>query len=159
MSFAEFQDDFLTWTAGIVWCTVTTVDGRGRPRSRVLHPIWEVIDDAPVGWVVTSKTPVKTRHIAANPHVACMYWSPAQNTVSIDAVASWVEDAETKRHVFDLFNATPPLGYDLGGFGDEGPANPLFEPLRLDAWRVQLLRAEQMWTLDLTPRTWRKASG
>ncbi len=50
----------------------------------------------------------------------------------------------------------PPLGYDLGWYGDETSGNPRFHPLRLDPWRVQFLRAEQMAALDLTPRTWRR---
>ena len=47
----------------------------------------------PVGGVVTSKTPVKARHLATNPYVACSYWSPAQSIVYIDCIARWVEDS------------------------------------------------------------------
>ena len=107
-SFAPFAEDVLGIVADTVSCTVTTVDAAGRPRSRILHPIWEVIDDRPVVWVMTGRTPVKTAHIAANPHVALSYWSPAQDTVIADCVASWVDDAATKRHVWDLFATTPP---------------------------------------------------
>lgn len=107
-TFEPFADEFLTRIAEIIWCTATTVDARGRPRSWILHPIWEVRDGAPVGWVVTSKTPVKTMHLASNPHLARMYWSPAQNTVSIDCVASWVENIEDKEHVWNVFMTTPP---------------------------------------------------
>jgi hypothetical protein len=155
-TFDQFADEFLQRIREIIWCTATTVDAGGRPRSRILHPIWEVADGYPVGWVVTSKTPVKTTHLAANPHLACMYWNPAQNTVSIDCVARWCT-SEEKRHVWDLFMSTPePLGYDLSGFGDEQWDNPLFVPLRLDPWRVQFLLAEQLATMDLVPRTWRR---
>jgi hypothetical protein len=38
-SFRPFEEDFLRITADIVWCTLTTVDRKGRPRSRVVHPI------------------------------------------------------------------------------------------------------------------------
>jgi hypothetical protein len=46
---ADVDMDELSATAGafvamahrIVWCTVATVDSQGRPRSRVMHPIWE----------------------------------------------------------------------------------------------------------------------
>lgn len=153
--FAEIEEDFLAFTAEIVWCTATTVDPRGRPRSRVLHPIFIVVDGRPVGWVLTSRTPVKTTHLAANPHVACSYWSPAQNTVQADCVASWVEDPHEKLRVYDLFATTPPpLGYDVSGYGPDGPRSPLFTPLRLDPWRVQVLRFPG-WGGDLTPRIWR----
>ena len=71
--FAELAEDFLTFTADIVYCTVTTVDPAGRPRSRVMHPIFEVVDGQPRGWAVTDRSPVKTRHLAANPFVCCSY--------------------------------------------------------------------------------------
>ena len=32
--FADLRDDFLRLTTEIGWCTVATVDGRDRPRSR-----------------------------------------------------------------------------------------------------------------------------
>jgi Pyridoxamine 5'-phosphate oxidase len=66
-SFADIEQDFLRFTADIVYCTVTTVDAQGRPRSRVMHPIFEVVDGEPLGWAVTDRSPVKTRHLAANP--------------------------------------------------------------------------------------------
>ena len=119
-----------------------------------MHPIFEVIAGRSVGWVLTGKTPIKASHLVANSHVACASWSPAQNTAFADRVASWVEDAKTKRHVWDHFSTTPePLGYDLSGSGPEGPRAPLFTPLRLDPWRVQVLRFEG-WSGNLVPRMW-----
>src|SRR3712207_2928039 len=70
-SFANIQEDFQRFTADIVYCTVTTVDLRGRPRSRVMHPIFEVVGGRPIGWAVTDRSPIKTRHLAANPYVSC----------------------------------------------------------------------------------------
>jgi hypothetical protein len=158
-SFEPFAEEFLQRTSEIVICTATTVDATCRPRSRMLHPIWEVLDGLPVGWVVTTRTPVKTAHLDRNPHMACMFWSPKNATASIDCIASWA-DNEGKRHTWDLFMTTPPpVGYDLSWFGDDKWDHPLFDPLRLDAWRVQLLGAEQHAAGDLVPRTWRKADG
>ena len=31
---------FVEMAHRIVWATVATVDGRGRPRGRILHPYW-----------------------------------------------------------------------------------------------------------------------
>src|SRR5688572_3790957 len=100
-SFAAFEQEFLQYTSTIVWCTASTVDRQDRPRSRMLHPIFKVVDGLPVGWVVTSKTPVKAAHLAAKPYMACSYWSPAHNTVLAECVASWVEDAPGKQQVWD----------------------------------------------------------
>jgi hypothetical protein len=158
-SFAAVEEEFLRLTSEIVWCTVTTVDGKGRPRSRMLHPIWQVLEGRPVGWVVTSKTPIKTAHLTANPLVACSYWSPSQHTVAIDCVASWVENTASKRHVWDLFMTTPPpLGYNLSGYGPEGMRNPLYNPLRLDPWRIQITRFAG-WGGNRTPQIWRAERG
>ena len=103
MDFEMLEADFLRFTTDIVYCTVTTVDPAGRPRSRVMHPILEVVDGQPRGWAVTDRTPLKERHLAANPPVACFYWSPAQNTVAIDCTAEWVEDEAVLREVWDIF--------------------------------------------------------
>jgi general stress protein 26 len=156
--FDAIRDDFLRFTADVVLCTATTVDPRGRPRSRILHPIFTVVDGQPVGWVLTGRDTLKARHLAANPHVACSYWSPAQNVVHVDCLASWVDDPAEKRRVWDLFMTTPPpLGYDLvQGYGSLD--NPIFTPLRLDPYRIQVLRGEEYPWGNLTPRIWRSAA-
>jgi hypothetical protein len=154
-SFAPFEEDFLRITADVVWCTLTTVDSQGRPRSRVVHPIFTVAEGKPVGWLLTVRTPVKTAHLNGNSHVSCSYWSPEQNVVYADCVATWVEDLEAKRGVDELFKATPPpLGYDPVEFGLGTPEDETFTPLRLDPWRVQVLRFAG-WGESLVPRMWK----
>ncbi|EWT02666.1 pyridoxamine 5'-phosphate oxidase [Intrasporangium oryzae NRRL B-24470] len=156
---AEIIDDVMAFVADIVYCTVTTVDPRGRPRSRVMHPIFERVDDGLIGWALTGRSPVKTRHLAHNPHVSCSYWSPAQNTVAIDCVATWVDEADdvTRGHVWSVFTDTPaPLGWgELTAYEPEGIHHRLFQPLRLEPWRIQVLRAEQLAAGDVRPRVWR----
>jgi hypothetical protein len=39
-AFAELEDDFFRISTETVFCAVTTVDEAGRPRSRMLHPIF-----------------------------------------------------------------------------------------------------------------------
>jgi hypothetical protein len=48
--FAALEDDHLRITTKTVFCPVTTVDEAGRPRSRMLHPIFAVPDGRPLGW-------------------------------------------------------------------------------------------------------------
>ena len=67
---------FVEMAHKIVWCTVATVDAKGRPRSRVLHPIWRWDGDRLEGWVATGPTPTKRAHLDASPFVSCNYWSP-----------------------------------------------------------------------------------
>jgi hypothetical protein len=158
-SFAALADDFLRITADTVFCTATTVDEQGRPRNRMLHPIFVVRDDRPLGWALTGRTPLKTRHLAANPHMACSYWTPAHDTVFIDCTTAWVEDDDEKREVYDLFRDTPtPLGWGpegMAGWGDEQWRSPIFTPLRLEPWRVQIMRGEEYPRGELTGQVWR----
>ena len=48
--FSEIEDEFNARVQRIVWCTVTTVDEEGRPRARILHPVWE----GSTGWICTT---------------------------------------------------------------------------------------------------------
>ncbi|MEZ5233195.1 MAG: hypothetical protein R2749_10875 [Acidimicrobiales bacterium] len=45
---------FVEMAHRIVWCTVATVDPTGRPRTRVLHPLWQWDGSELVGWILTS---------------------------------------------------------------------------------------------------------
>ena len=94
--FGELEEDFLRITAATVFCVATTVDPRGWPRARVLHPVFTVAEGRPLGWALTARTPMKTRHRAANPHMACCYWNPSHHTVFADCVARWVESASRR---------------------------------------------------------------
>lgn len=157
--FSEIAADFLRITAATVFCVVTTVDHQGRPRARMLHPIFVVRDGRPLGWALTGRTPLKTRHLAANPHVCCAYWSPSQDTVFLDCVATWVEDEAEKQEVWELFLTTPlPLGWGpegMAGYGADRWRHPLYAPLRLEPWRVQVMRGEEYPYGQLTGRVWR----
>lgn len=50
---AETAPAFVQMAHRIVWCRAATVDTRGRPRSRILHPIWQLVGYDPAivpGW-------------------------------------------------------------------------------------------------------------
>jgi hypothetical protein len=156
-SFESIEADFLRISSEVAWATVATVDGDGRPRTRILHPYWEVIDGRPVGWVGTSRSPLKTRHLAANPHVSCAYWSPKQETAHVESRASWADDE--RERVWQLFLAAdPPLGYDPAAIPQwkDGPLAGQWAVLRLDPWRLMLLTAEDAATGNWYRRVWRR---
>ena len=154
-AFADLRPDFDAIVGAVNYATMTTVDTEGRPRSRVLIPVWETADEKPFGWLGTFRTPVKAAHIAGNPHVTFSYWSPAQNTVAIDAVAAWTDDTAEREHVWDLYrHGSPPgAGYDPEQFW-HGPQDPKFQVLRLAPWRVQVLRRHDLVT-GIPARIWR----
>jgi general stress protein 26 len=159
--FFALEADFLRITADTVFCTATTISEEGRPRSRILHPIFIVQDGRPIGWALTGRTPLKTRHLAANPHMSCSYWTPSHDTVFIDCVATWVEDEREKEQVWELFRNTPePLGWGpegLAGYGSDDWRTPIFTPLRLEPWRVQVMRGEEYPFGKLTGTVWHGA--
>lgn len=149
-TFTELQDEFDAYIGDIVYATMTTVDKKGRPRARVLIPVWEVVDGKPVGWLATYKTPVKEAHLANNPHTTFSYWTKRQNAVAVDTVAEWVDDLDIKKRVWDLYSRTSPrgAGYELGQFWTS-PADPKLHVLRLEPWRVQVIRGR-----DLRSKIW-----
>jgi hypothetical protein len=92
------------------------------------------------------QTPVKAAHLANNPHATFSYWSPRQNAVAIDTVTEWVDDSETKHHVWHLYERTGPagVGSPLGNFWHAGPSDSKLHVLRLIPWRVQIIRGADL---------------
>lgn len=133
-SFADIEDDFVARVKRIVWCTVATVDRQGRPRTRILHPIWE----GSTGWIGTVPQSHKAKHLAKNPYVSLSYWDPQHEQVHVDAKAEWVDDMPAKRRIWDLYkNTPPPLGYDPV-ISWQGVEDPAFGLLKLTPWRIEL---------------------
>ena len=88
-SFDEIAKEFNSRVARIVWCSVATVDAKGRPRSRILHPIWE----GSTGWIATGRHSHKEKHLEKNPYVSLSYWDQQHQQIYIDAKAEWIDDA------------------------------------------------------------------
>jgi uncharacterized pyridoxamine 5'-phosphate oxidase family protein len=132
-------EKFITVAHRVVWCTLATVDRRNRPRSRVVHPIWESTDRGLVGWVTTRPTPLKLAHLAHTPYVSCSYWDAEHDIAVAECRAEWVDDLEVKEHAWDLFRAAPaPLGHDPYSIWPAGPADPDAAVLRLTPWRLRV---------------------
>src|SRR5689334_797328 len=111
--FDAIRAEFDQRVTSTIWCTLATVDDAGRPRLRVVHPVWEHSDEgAPIGWI-GSRPNLKLDHVEANPAVACMYWDPRHQQVTIDGTATVHRDDETRRHVWELFMSfDEPYGFD-----------------------------------------------
>lgn len=134
---------FIEMAHRIVWCTVATVDPAGRPRSRILHPLWVWEEGKVVGWVCTGPSSVKARHLAANPFVSCNYWDPTHDTCTAECRASW-GSLEDRVRVWELFEkAPPPVGFSPKIVpGWDSPAAPAFGVLRLEPWRLRVFPGE-----------------
>jgi general stress protein 26 len=150
-SFSDIERDFMDRVSRIVWCTVTTVDRHDRPRSRILHPLWE----GSAGWIATGRQSHKAKHIAHNPYVSLSYWDPKHEQVYAECRAVWEDSIDEKRRLWDLYKSTPPpLGYDLAMFW-KSPDDPTLGLLKLTPWRIELWGLGDMMS-GKPPRVWRQ---
>ncbi|HXV62254.1 MAG TPA: pyridoxamine 5'-phosphate oxidase family protein [Vicinamibacteria bacterium] len=137
---ARVAPAFVEMAHRIVWCSAATVDSRGRPRSRTLHPCWLWESGALVGWVGTMNTPLKRTHLERTPYISLNYWDPSQDNCTAECRATLHHDDETRRMVWDLFSSRPaPLGYDPANIpGWDRPTADTFAAIRLDPWRLRV---------------------
>jgi hypothetical protein len=154
----EVAPAFVEMAHRIVWCSAATVDAQGRPRSRVLHPIWLWDGTILMGWIGTGPTPVKRAHLEASPYISLNYWSPNHDTCLAECRASWAFDDETRTMVWDLFKSTPmPLGYDPAIIpGWDKPTSPSFAALRLEPWRLRVFPGSVLLGQGGQMLTWRE---
>lgn len=132
---------FVAMAHRIVWASVATVDADGRPRSRILHPIWLWDGTALVGWVASGPTPVKRAHLDAHPDVSVSYWTDTHDTCTAECRTTWAFDDDTRTWLWDLFvHAPAPVGYDpaIVPAWAGGPTSPAFAALRLEPWRLRV---------------------
>jgi hypothetical protein len=134
---------FIEMAHRIVWATAATVDAKGRPRSRILHPVWEWDGNRLVGWIGTSPTPTKRAHLKASPFISLNYWSPAHDTCVAECRAEWIFDDEGRTTVWNkLLNAPPPVGYNPTVVATwTHPTCEAFAGLKLDPWRLRVFPA------------------
>jgi len=149
-SFEEIAAAFRTRVTRIVWCTMATVDRRGRPRSRIVHPIWE----GAVGWLLTGRASTKARDLDRTPFTSLTYWDQVNEQVHVDCETSWSEDLTERERIWRLFKETPfPVGYDPGLFF-AAPDDPTCGVLRLDPRRLELWSLEDLMG-GRPPKVWR----
>jgi general stress protein 26 len=130
--FAEIEAEFLKRVTSIIWCNVATIDTQQRPRSRIMHPIWE----GQIGWIGTRRESHKSLHLAEHPYVSLAYLGDYARPVYVDCQVEWIDDLTEKQRVWELFKSTPePVGYD---------PTPMFKTvesfglLKLTPWRIDL---------------------
>jgi uncharacterized pyridoxamine 5'-phosphate oxidase family protein len=143
--FAEIEQEFLARVRRMVWCSAATVDTQDRPRSRILHPLWE----GATGWIGTHRNSAKSKHLARKPLLSLAYITEPRTPVYIDCTVEWITDLTEKRRVWDLFKNTPePVGYDPS-LDFKTYDNPTYGLLKLTLWRVEV------YTLGVGTKTWK----
>jgi general stress protein 26 len=150
-SFADIADEFHARVSRIVWCSMATVDRRGRPRMRLIHPIWE----GATGWIATGRRSHKAKHLARNPNASLSYWDQQHQQVYVDATAEWIDDPAEKLRIWELYKSTPPpYGYDPQIIWRAGPDDPAYGLLKLTPWRIELYALQDLIT-GTEPKVWR----
>jgi len=137
---------FVKMAHRIVWTAVATTDHLGRPRTRVLHPLWEWNGSTLTGWIATSPLSPKAAHLAAMPSVSMTYWAPNQDTCTADCDTSWDDTPELRVEGWNRFkNGPAPVGYDPALIPSwTAPDNPGFGVLRLLPRRLRLMPGSLM---------------
>jgi general stress protein 26 len=83
-AFAEIEEEFLELVRAMVYCSAATIDLHQRPRSRVLHPIWEDT----TGWVTTGPRTAKAAQLAANPFMSLAFIADPPKPVYVECRAT-----------------------------------------------------------------------
>ncbi len=140
MELSQVAPAFVEMAHQIVWAAAATVDTKGRPRSRVLHPIWEWDGTRLTGWIATSPESLKAKHMDGTPFVSLNYWTQNQDTCLAECKVSWETSDEARHATWDRFvNGPAPVGYDPSMIpGWESADSPGFGSLRLDPWRLNV---------------------
>ena len=139
---ADIAPAFVEMAHAIVWSSVATVDAQGRPRTRILHPIWEWDGEHLTGWIATGPTPLKRAHLQAHPDVSISYWMPTHDTCSAECATEWILDDDARTEVWNRFLHGPaPVGYDpaIVPPWKDGPTSPAFAALQLTPWRLRVM--------------------
>ena len=133
-SFSEIEAEFIERVHAMVWCSAATLDTKNRPRSRILHPVWE----GATGWVTTRPRSLKAKHIAHNPHISLAYIADVFKPVYVDCTAEWENDLSNKRRVWEWIRSlAPPLGFDPETIFESVESDG-FGLLKLTPWRIEL---------------------
>ena len=144
---ANALDVFVATAHRITYCHLVTIDRWDRPRSRVVHPLWAITDDAIVGWVGTRPTPLKVAHLQHSRFVSCAYYGATHDLAVAECAAEWVDDVEERARVWDRFKRAPaPVGYDPAIIPpwSGGPTSPAFAVIQLEPWRLRLMPGSVM---------------
>ncbi len=148
VSFAELQPAFEERVSRIVWCQMATVDRQGRPRMRLVHPVWE----GTTAWITTRPGTHKFKHLAKTPFVSLGYWDHQHELVYAECAIEQVTDRAELEHAWQYFNSKPgPYGFDPTSIAPSLD-DPTFALLKGTAWRIEVRALQQ------PPMVWRADS-
>jgi hypothetical protein len=136
--------EFLRIAHEVVWATMASVDAHGRPRSRVVHPVWTHDEHGLRGVVGTRPTSLVRAHLVRAPFVSVSYWSPAHDVGVAECRARYVDDDAGREQAWQALQSAPePAGYDPATIWP-GPLDDGFAAIVLEPWRLRWARAADL---------------
>jgi hypothetical protein len=127
-----------------VWATVASVDARGRPRSRVVHPVWTDDEDGLRGWIGIRPTSLLRRHVQHTGFASVSYWSPSHDVAVAECRARSVDDDAGRLQAWAALASAPePAGYDPATIWP-GPLDDGFAAISLEPWLLRWIRAADL---------------
>jgi hypothetical protein len=147
---------FVEMAHRIVWCSAATIDQAGRPRSRVLHPVWEWDGEALRGWIATSPLSPKRADLDAHPFISLNYWASNHDTCLAECSAEWKLDDESRVAGWNrVKDAPPPVGYDPSIIPAwDAPTAPAFGILEVVPYRLRVMPGSFMLAREGVLLTW-----
>jgi hypothetical protein len=157
-SLEEIAHSFIDIAHRIVWSVAATTDKDGRPRTRVLHPVWEWDGTQLTGWVATSPMSAKAAHLSNTPVMSLTYWDDTHDTCTADCDTAWDDTPEQRSASWERFKtAPPPVGYDPAVIpGWDNPQAPAFGVLRLMPRHLRVMPGTLLTTGVGELMTWRR---
>ena len=155
---AEVAPAFVETAHRIVWCTAATVDAKGRPRGRILHPIWEWDGSSLKGWIATSPLSLKGDHLRRTPSISLTYWTSSHDTATAECDAAFDPSDEARAALWDrLKNGPAPVGYDPAVIpGWDSPQSEGFGALTLDPWLIRVMPGTVLMAGEGDVLTWKR---
>lgn len=136
-SFADIEAEFIARAHRMVYAALATTGPGGRPRTRVVHTVW----DGATGWAVTFPGLPKEMDIRRNPFVSLAYVAEPQAPAYAECTAGFVDDPASKRSVWEFTkNLDAPAGYDPA-IMYSGADDPKLLLIRFTPWRIRLSNA------------------
>ena len=137
---------FVDMAHQIVWATAATVSTVGGPSTRILHPIWEWDGSTLRGWIATSPSSLKARHLARNPTMSLNYWRPNHDTCSAMCRTSWNNSPAARQALWARFSEAPaPVGYVPSIVpGWDTSASAAFGVLELEPVALRVMEGSRM---------------
>src|SRR5688500_15291781 len=108
-NFAEIESEFIDRAHRMVWCDMATVDLTGRPRTRIIHPVW----DSGTAWITSLRIGPKADDIDRSPYVSLAYVADPMRPAYAECTAAWEDDPARRREIWEWIATLPePLGYN-----------------------------------------------